>query len=177
MSWIKNIKLEEVFTSVDNKEFLAEVSPHFVSEELRFTKMLESLGSGDEDTSSVEVFSENFLDVLSGLLPVRTMFKLLISKVSQRSAKIHPSIENPEYVAKSLVMVLVSRAYKKSSIQEVPKDVKQDPSSAFSRSYHLIDAIMNCGVFTHTSNPEVFLHTMSKLGYRVKGYGDADGKS
>jgi hypothetical protein len=86
-------------------------------------------------------------------------------------------MENPEHVAKSIVMVLVSRAYKKSSVLEVPKEVKQDPTSAFSRSYHLIDAIMNCGLFTHTNNPDVFLHTMADLGYRVKGYGDADGKS
>ena len=175
-NWIETIQLDKILTSLDLQEFLLEVTPHFVSEEIRLNKMLESVKS-DEVSSAMGLFAGDFLDILCGTIPVKVMFNLLVSKVSLKILEVYPEMKDNKDIAYKIVMILVSRAYGKSSKQEIPEEVAKDKSTSLYKSYTVLNAILNCGLFTKASDPEVFLHSLSGLGYKVKNYGDADGKS
>ena len=175
-SWIETIQLDKILTSLDLQEFLLEVTPHFVSEEIRLNKMLESVKS-DEVSSAMGLFAGDFLDILLGAVPVKSMFNLLVSKVSLKILEIYPEMKDNKDIAYKIVMILVSRAYEKSSKQKMPEEVAKDKSSSLYKAYPILNAITNCGLFTKASDPEVFLHSLAGLGYKVKGYGDANAKS
>ena len=175
-SWIETVQLDKILTSLDLQEFMLEVTPYFVSEEIRLNKMLEGIKS-DEVTSAMEMFAGDFLDILMGAIPVKSMFNLLVSKVSLKILEIYPEMVDHKDIAYKIVMILVSRAYEKSSKQEIPEDVAKDKSSSLYKAYPILSAITNCGLFTRASDPEVFLHTLAGLGYKIKDYGDANAKS
>lgn len=169
MLWLSEIKLDKILTSIDNKSFLAEVTPYFVAEEHRLSKMLENIQKGSTDPYQLENFSGDFLDILSGLVPVRAMFDLIIVKVSEKILEQGYDRPDRDNVARMLVMVLVSRAYTKARALPIPEQIEKEDSS-LKRSYFLSNAIMNCGLFTHTNDPEVFLHALKGLGYKVSNY-------
>jgi len=169
MLWLSEIKLDQILTSIDNKAFLAEVTPHFVAEEHRLSKMLENIQKGETDPYQLETFSGDFLDILSGLVPVKAMFNLLIIKVSEKLLEQGYGKPDKENVARMLVMVLVSRAFQKAEALPIPEDIEKAGGS-LKRSYYLTNAIMNCGLFTHTNDPEVFLHALKGMGYKVKDF-------
>ena len=145
---MKNISLERVLSSLPPQPFIAEAEALVAAEEARLKALIDSY-----DVST----PIPLLDILSGMIPARIFFDLLVKKVTDLV-----DAPNPSEYASYIVSLLVSKAFTKVSASPLP--VYKAP---FANSLPYIDAILNCGIFNAVTRPDVFNFVLSEFGYMV----------
>lgn len=151
---MQNIPIEQILCSLDYLAFHKEAMIQVEAEEFKLRAMLE------DSNALVQGDPVPLIAILSGTVPAEIMYSLLIVWLARRIVEVAPETEDPDKVAARLVNLLVYAAFKKTQDRGVTI-IGESPS------YPYINAIMNCGLFDKTSDPEVFMSVLADFGYTV----------
>lgn len=160
---MQNIPLDKILCSLDYLAFHKEAMIQVEAEESKLRAMLE------DSNALVQGDPIPLIAILSGTVPAEIMYSLLIERLAQRIVEVAPDTEDSVRVAARLVNLLVYAAFKKTKDRGVTV-IGESPS------YPYINAIMNCGLFDKTSDPEVFMAVLADLGYTVGPKEETDAK-